>query len=248
MLVAAIKADALSCEDPAPILSTESAESPFSPTAGPLSRTTSAAVMSSTFSYTLLKRAQLSSIWNAVEFSALDTDRYCALAHTCLITLVKTANDADFEGNAYFPNPPTEYSDVVMKLRDNGSSVVLVAALEIAATHQVVGDFVAMGLGGTWNAVFDDTCSTDSTSLDSTSLSIVLSTVRMKSSASSFRVLQARDDSLQSESEPKQSKSIIALRSVGPLSVSGSASSSQDAQLLFGFVIQALEDSRSSVT
>jgi hypothetical protein len=251
MLVAAIKADALASEDPTPYMP-DLVESPFSSTP---SRTTSAAVMNSTFSYTLLKRAQLSSIWSAVEFSALDAERYCALAHACIVALVKTANDAkisscNFQENVYFPKPPPEYSNVDFKYRDNGGNVVLVAAIEIAATKQAVGDFVSMGLGGKWNAVFDDACNT--TSLDNSSFPIVISTVRVKSTASSFRILQARDDSVQSEGEHKESQIIIALHSVGPLSVAGSADSSQDArgcspQLLSGFVIEALHNGDSRV-
>lgn len=207
--------------------------------------------MNSTFSYTLLKRAQLSSIWNAAEFSALEADRYCALAHSCLVALVRTANDArlaasDFDQNSYLSNPPTGHSSVDFKCRDNGENVVLVAALDIAAAKKSVGDFVSMGLGGKWNAVFEDAC--NSITLDGTSLPMVISTVRMKSSTSSCRILQARDDALQSEGA--QSHIIIGLHSVGPLSAAGCVGSSGDdrAQLLSGFVIEALDDSHSRVT
>ena len=254
MLVAAIKADALSSEDPTPNIVEE--DSPITPSIsspGGLRRTTSSAVMNSTFSYTLLKRAQLSSIWNAAEFTALDAERYCALAHTSLVTLVKTANDAKlaaphFDQNHFCSNTPAAYSNVDFKCRDNGENVVLVVALDIAAAKQAVGDFVSTGLGGKWNAVFDDAC--NSITLDSTSLPMVISTVRMKSSASPFRILQARDDAMQSEGACPQSHIIIALHSVGPLSAAGSAGSSGDdrAQLLSGFVIEALDDGHSRVT
>jgi hypothetical protein len=262
MLVAAIKADALSSEDTTPAPSTAEDASPFSTRQGSITpiaprRTHSAAVMNSTFSFTLLKRAQLSSIWNAGTFDAHEAEHYCALAHTCLVVVVKAANDAtvvpDFGPNEYFLNPPPQYSSVDFKCRESADSVTLVAAVPIAATREAVGTFVSMGLGEKWNAVFFDASNT--TTLDSSSLALVLSTVRMKSAASSFRLLQVHNDALQSERAHNPSQTIVALRSVGPLSaaVLGSAGSGGNdldgsVQLFSGFVIDALDDGHSRVS
>ncbi len=253
MLVAAIKADALSSSDklvfdPAPsaptdtFASDDSPSSSFSPMAGGLQRTASAAVMNSTFSHTLLKRAQLSSIWNASDVGCGQTDSHCALAHTSLVALVKMAGDAKFT-----PELPStiavQFPNVDFKCDGDAGSCTLVAAVHVDAALQSVGDVVAMGAGGQWNAVFDN--ASDATTLDA-SRHIVLATVRMKSTATSFRVLQARYDPMQCDGLPKCSQTIIALRSVGPLSVEGDGRRSTEL-LLSGFVIEALDDGRSRV-
>jgi hypothetical protein len=255
MLVAAIKADALSPDDLAktPPAGDATPSPGDETTPGVIRRTASAAVMSSTYSYTLLKRAQLSSIWNASDVSAeRELESYCALAHTSLVALVKTANDArearDFSS---YPALQSQHSDVDFKCREDFESPVLVAAIDIAAAQHVVCDLVAMGSGGEWNAVFDG--ASHATTLDSTSLAVVLSTLRMKSAAVSFRVLQACNNALQSAIPDEPSQTIIALRSVGPLSAANhdgpdlSQGRHSGEQLLSGFVVDTLDGGHSRI-
>ena len=235
MLVAAIKANSLSAQEPPPDVEEDALLSPG------VRRTASAAVMSSTFSFTLLKRAQISSIWNAAEAVSSNTEQWLALAHSCFTTLAKTADDAqvacDFEQSAL-----PQFADVALKLRQGFSGAAFVAAVEVCASKQAVAALVAMGLGK-WNALFDE--GRDHSTVEAPSLSMTVTTVSTRNGVASFRALQARHDTLDSH------RTIVALRGVSSAAsaaANGSSSSSSSCMELLqsGFVLEAVDEGRTT--
>ncbi len=236
MLVAAIKANSLSTEGLSSVEeeNTPPGNTPISPV-GSLRRTASAAVMSSTFSFTLLKRAQISSIWNAAEVVSSSTERRLALAHTCFTALATTADNAQFPSD-FVQQTLVQYAAVDLKCRMGLSSVAFVAAVEIGAKKQAVGDLVALGLGE-WNAVFDE--GRNQAAVESPSLNMVVATVSTRKGSASFRVLQARHGT------PGSHRTIVGLRSD---IFAASADDSSCTELLpSGFVLEAVDDGRTRV-
>ena len=238
MLVAAIKANSLSAEGLSSVEEENAppGNTPISPV-GSLRRTASAAVMSSTFSFTLLKRAQISSIWNAAEVVSSSTERRLALAHTCFTALATTADNAQFPSD-FVQQTLAQYAAVDLKCRMGLSSVAFVAAVEIGAKKQAVGDLVALGLGE-WNAVFDE--GRNQATVESPSLSMVVATVSTRKGSASFRVLQARHGT------PESHRTIVGLRSDILAASAGVDDISCTELLPSGFVLEAVDDGRTRV-